>query len=264
MARPKKNNLDFFRHEKVMRNDPKIRAARLKFGNYEGYAIYAMLLEYLCDQENLRFELNEDNLTLLSIDFGADPDRLKEMLNYFIKPLDLIQLENGFVVCRQLTNKHMDVFVERHRVRFVRGETEFVHGETEIVPVQTELPSRVKKSIEEKSIEQKSIKDTWRTNAVLYYQSENEAYEKLLNDSSWISEQQRFNPSLNIKLSLEKAHTQFWGTEAGWKHKKKSRSVELNWKSTYEKALSQRINQVWLPRYNETKGTQISLGGRPD
>ena len=46
MARPKKNNADYFPHDADMRNDPKIRALRRKFG-LKGYAIWNMFLESL-------------------------------------------------------------------------------------------------------------------------------------------------------------------------------------------------------------------------
>ena len=36
--------------------------------------------------------------------------------------------------------------------------------------------------------------------------------------------QERLNPNIDVKLSLEKGYVNFWGTEAGWIHKKKSRS----------------------------------------
>jgi hypothetical protein len=85
----------------------------------------------------------------------------------------------------------------------------------------------------------------WRTDFLEYCKIESESFYNLLSDSAWMAEQQKYNPNLNIQLSLEKAHKQFWCTEAGWKHKKKSRSNELDWKRTYQNALSQRCNQVW-------------------
>ena len=82
----------------------------------------------------------------------------------------------------------------------------------------------------------------------MYLQEEKASYASLTLDTLWISEQQKYHPGLDILLSLEKAHVQFWGTDAGWEYTKRKRSKTKNWKRTYENALSQKINQVWLPR----------------
>jgi len=78
-----------------------------------------------------------------------------------------------------------------------------------------------------------------------YFTEELESYQKLISNKDWLTEQEKYHPNLNILLSLEKAHTQFWGTEVGWEHTKKKKSKKKNWKRTYENALSQRVNQVW-------------------
>ena len=79
----------------------------------------------------------------------------------------------------------------------------------------------------------------------LYFKTEQATYIELSKNLTWLQEQEKYHPNLNILLSLEKAHTQFWGTEAGWEHTKKKKSKKKNWKRTYENALSQRVNQVW-------------------
>lgn len=46
MARPIKNNADYFSHDIGMRNDMKIKALRRKYG-LVGYASYVMLIEII-------------------------------------------------------------------------------------------------------------------------------------------------------------------------------------------------------------------------
>jgi len=79
-----------------------------------------------------------------------------------------------------------------------------------------------------------------------YFKEELISYTELIKNTEWIKEQQKYHPNLDILLSLEKAHIQFWGTEAGWEFTKKKRSKTKNWKRTYENALSLKTNQVWL------------------
>ena len=53
MARPKKNNAEYFTHDADMRNDVKIKALRRKF-SHTGYAVWNYLLETLTDSDFFR------------------------------------------------------------------------------------------------------------------------------------------------------------------------------------------------------------------
>ena len=96
---------------------------------------------------------------------------------------------------------------------------------------------------------------TWRDDFEVYLTDLREAYKALVIDTAYITERAKYHPGINIKLSLEKSCKEFWATEAGWKHKKKSKSNDLNWKSTFTKTLDQKCNQVWLQK-GETNKTE--------
>lgn len=113
MARPRKNNLDLFRHEKDMRNDPKIKAARMMIGNFEGYCLYCWILEYMCDQEGLKIPLNEKQIKIMAIDFCVVPEMISKAIDLFTNTLDLFQVEDGFLICRQLRDRHSDFIGKR-------------------------------------------------------------------------------------------------------------------------------------------------------
>lgn len=93
--------------------------------------------------------------------------------------------------------------------------------------------------------EKKKEKKTWRTDYNIYLAQLREEYTNLLHDREWLEEKKKFNPGVNIPLSLEKACVEFWATEAGWKHKKKSRSQNLDWRTTLTNALSLKSNRVY-------------------
>jgi len=97
------------------------------------------------------------------------------------------------------------------------------------------------------------VEKTWRDDFQIYLKGLREAYKELLADKEFIAERERYHPGLNIKLSLEKACVEFWSLEAGWKHKKKSKSNDLDWKSTLTKALDQKSNKVWLQKGEENE-----------
>lgn len=80
MARPKKNNAEYFTHDADMRNDVKIKALRRKF-SHTGYAVWNYLLETLTDSDFFEVEWEEINIELLAADYDVSVSELTEMLN---------------------------------------------------------------------------------------------------------------------------------------------------------------------------------------
>jgi hypothetical protein len=92
---------------------------------------------------------------------------------------------------------------------------------------------------------------TWRENFEIYKSELRENYKKLIADSEFISEQEKFHPGVDIKLSLEKACTNFWATEAGWKNKKGKKTKNIDWKTTLVNAIDK--SKVYKPKsFNPT------------
>ena len=101
MARPTKHNADYFSHDIIMRDDPKIKALRRKYSHI-GYSIWNMMLELLTSKEYFEYEWNELNIELLASDFDINADELSEIISYCIK-LGLLQFTHGFIHCDKLT-----------------------------------------------------------------------------------------------------------------------------------------------------------------
>lgn len=83
MARPRKNNADWFSHDTDLRDNLKIKAVRAKYG-LEGYAIFVMLLEVLADADNFILEENDFQIEMLAGDFRIDSAILAEMIDYIV------------------------------------------------------------------------------------------------------------------------------------------------------------------------------------
>lgn len=103
MARPKKNNADYFSHESEMRNDVKIKALRRKF-SHTGYAVWNYLLEVLTDAEGFTIRWEELDIELYAADFDLDASELTEIVNYCIQ-INLLQLTGNKLSCRSLRAK---------------------------------------------------------------------------------------------------------------------------------------------------------------
>lgn len=113
MARPKKNNADYFSHDSGMRNDAKLKAVRRKFG-IVGYGVYNMLIEHLTDCDFFEYEYSELNIELLSGDFDIETDDLKKMIEYFIL-LKLISKKDGKIYSKKLKERFESLINKRVR-----------------------------------------------------------------------------------------------------------------------------------------------------
>jgi hypothetical protein len=86
----------------------------------------------------------------------------------------------------------------------------------------------------------------WRKSFDIYTDEISKQWSELISDYEWLEERQKYHPRLNIRLSLEKAMNDFWGTEAGWTYKKKSKAKNIDLKATLNNALTMKSNQVWM------------------
>lgn len=98
------------------------------------------------------------------------------------------------------------------------------------------------------------IISSWRTNFQIYKSELDIWFENIKTDFEYLKEQEKFNPNVDIILSIEKSIKVFWGTEAGWKNKKSSKTVNIDWKQTMAKNLDK--NKVYKQKQNGNKQQQ--------
>lgn len=164
MARPIKNNCDYFSHDNDMRNHKKIKAIRSKFG-LNGYAVWVMILEYLTGNDGNEFEYSEFEFELMSGDFGCSGDEVKNIVDYCIK-LELLFSINGFVKSESLDERLASVYEKRKVSKDISARQRRANGKfvTEIPVVTvvsaTEMPQSKVKEIKEKESKVKESKQT--------------------------------------------------------------------------------------------------------
>ena len=113
MARPTKQNVDYFSHDCDMRNDIKIKALRRKY-KHLGYAIYIITLELLGDTEYFQMKWDDSSIELLTPEYDCDVDELKEVMNYCFQ-LNLFQLTHGHLHCINFTNRLEETVLSRRK-----------------------------------------------------------------------------------------------------------------------------------------------------
>ena len=97
MARPNKNNMDYFSHDSDMRNDVKIKALRRKF-SHNGYAVWNYILEVLTNADELRIEWNDFEKELYAAEFDVEIEDLNLIVDYCVK-LGLLQITDSYLFC---------------------------------------------------------------------------------------------------------------------------------------------------------------------
>lgn len=87
----------------------------------------------------------------------------------------------------------------------------------------------------------------WRDDFLVYLNDCRIGYESFMTNPELLKIQQKLNPGVNIKLTIEKGFTNYWSTEDGWINKKQSKSKEINWKRTIINSINQ-FNKVYYTK----------------
>jgi len=102
-------------------------------------------------------------------------------------------------------------------------------------------------------------KPPWKKDFDVYKQGLREAFKSIRKNKEWIEKQEKFNPGVDIILSIEKACTNYWALEAGWKKKKGTQIIDIDWPATFANAISMNTNRVWKSKElsNESENTHV-------
>lgn len=168
MARPTKNNAEYFTHDADMRNDVKVKALRRKF-SHTGYAVWCYLLESLTDTDFFELDFHPINVELLAADYDVSPEELTDIVEYCCRISLLQRSDDG---SRLYSEAHKRRFAgllakrERDRERLAATIAKRQEAKSKHIAAKTDENadnrgdnphSKVEKSIVEESREEKSI-----------------------------------------------------------------------------------------------------------
>ena len=112
MARPSKNNAEYFSHDADMRNNRKVKALRRRF-SHKGYAVWCFILETLTDADYFEIKFDEVTQDLLAADFDITNEELQSIVAYFVK-IRLLQKKDDTLYCEALKQR-FEVLVEKRK-----------------------------------------------------------------------------------------------------------------------------------------------------
>ena len=114
MARPIRQNADYYTHCASLRNDRRVKAIRTAHGA-AGYGIFVMLLEVLTDADNTTLAVDGMELELLAGDFGVTSDEINSVILFAQKVGYFATDASGMLICSDLNEWLAPVFDKRSR-----------------------------------------------------------------------------------------------------------------------------------------------------
>ena len=135
MARPVKNNCDYFPHDAGMRNHKKLKAIRSTFG-IKGYALWCMMLEHLTGSEFNSSPYNDLEIELLAGDFGIEAAELIRFIEYCLK-IGILQSDGERIRSVSLDERLAPVYEKRGFLKRKPSTKGVTDSETTISDAET-------------------------------------------------------------------------------------------------------------------------------
>jgi len=227
--------MKYYLHDTSAFDDEKVSELFIKFG-YEGVGLFYVLLEKLGKQE----KPVKTNVLKKQLFIGK---RLEKCW-LFMEEIGIISSNNGETFNKQLLNFSEKYQIKKEKTRIKvsewRDKQADAENVTSYVPPCNHPKVKVSKGIEG------IIIPSWKDDFNIYLTECKKAYNQYYNDEQFIRTQSQLNPNVNVKLSIAKGFENFWGKEAGWKHKKKTRTAEIDWRQTIVNSIE--MNKVYYTK----------------
>jgi hypothetical protein len=228
-GRKSKNTVEYFPH--YCTSGKTMFIIESKYGN-DGYAAWFKVLEVLGATENHYYDCRPpENWEWLQAKTKVFDDKLYKILDT-LAGLDAISNDlwkHKVIWSLKFVDNIADAYSRRSNTFLDYDEICMNLG---IQPAATPPP--------------KVVAPTWRTDYKIYLNDCRKAYQQVVSDDKFRKEQMELNTGVDIELTLKKACINFWSTEAGWSYKKKKRTKDIDWISTFKNALSQKMNRVYV------------------
>jgi hypothetical protein len=150
------------------------------------------------------------------------------------------------------------VFVTICKYDYYQDPKNYEGNDEEIMKETRKQRGGITKNKNEKNERIKEEKTlSWRDDFEIYKSELIKAFDLIKKDIKFIEKQERYNPGVDVILSIEKSIDVYWIKEGGWKNKKKSQTVNIDWPATFANSISQPINKVFISRNNEAKNQVV-------
>ena len=235
---------EYFSHDYQARNHQSLVKLRMNLG-MEGLGIYWCIVEMLYENNG---KVRLDEIETIAFELRTDSERIGDVLKKF-----------GLFLFRS------DYFYSESVNKRLRLRDEKSDKAKESALKRWNTPDKGDANALRTDSDGNAIKvnkskvnntNTWKGDFNIYLAECKKAYTDFLNDKELMAEQERLNPGVNVRLSLEKGYKNYWYTEAGWKNKKKAKPADPGWKRTFINSISNPMNKTYKSKSDQssTKG----------
>jgi uncharacterized protein DUF4373 len=162
MARPRKNNADYFSHDANARHDIKIKALESEMG-LKGYVLYFKFLEFLAGSDYYEIDISKPYIiSSLPLDLGCTKQEFDDFLELAMN-FELLNKENDIIYSPGLKKRLAGLDRTRELDRNRKGNNELDQNPQNSFPdgINTEntlnTPSKEKENKEKEKKEKKRI-----------------------------------------------------------------------------------------------------------
>ena len=210
---------------------------------------YGVILLKQKDKQSESTYLNFANKIAKLLPIGAN--EIKIAISELVEE-DVLIIEGDKLIQKRMVK---DNATSESRSKAGKKGGEKTQSKKDFAKAKSEANSEDESESENENTNDSFLEENWRNNFGFYLKELSEKHLELIKDEKFISLQEKYNPNVDIVLSIEKAINNFWGTEAGWKNKKSKRTKVINWESTLTKAID--MNKVYKSRDNgNNQGTE--------
>lgn len=271
MARPKTTTLTYFPFDVDFFEDDKIQLIEAEFG-IKGVFITVKLLCKIYKENGYFYQWGDDQCLLFAKNAGNGivSNLVQEVVNGLIKRsfLDKEMYDSFNILTSKAIQNRFIKALERSKEIVIIKEYAckgvLIPVNVTLIPVNATLIPQIKEDqIKEENPplppkgDEIEIPPVWKKDFKVYLEDLRNDYKRITAEKDWISQQEKFNPGVDIQKSIEKSCVNYWATEAGWKKKKGSKIKSIDWKSTFANAVSQPMNRVYKDRLNSATEPEI-------
>lgn len=267
MARPIKNNCDYFPHFTTMRNHKKVKALRAKFGQVLGYAFWSMILEYLTEQDGIELENSDLEIEMFAGELGVSATEILDMVDYCIKIELLFLTKDNFIYSESLNELLQPVFEKRKRAKELsktrkrHNNGSYCNNDTTTCGVSvTEIPqSKGKESKENKSKEENIKEETENKKSlneigILEMRSYADLSEYTKNDELWIEA-----ICMNFKIKKETVLNELKHFPIAQKALGRENTNLKDFKNHFSNYLAKKANELMTSENQKANSVNIEL-----
>lgn len=278
MARPKKTGIEYFPFDIDMFEDEKVLPVSVEFGA-KGESVVVRVLcaiyregYFVQWSEGLKFKIANQ----AKVSEGLVSDVVAKLVKYHFFNEGIFNQHQVITSAgiqkrwKEATRKRVDPdekefwLLEKNEVSGGRND---VSGGRKAEETPTKRPETPQSKVKEKKLitplpptgDEQELPPVWKKDYQVYLSDLRSAFKKLIADQDWISQQEKFNPGVDIQKSIEKSCVNYWATEGGWKKKKASKIKSIDWKSTFANAISQSMNRVYKDRFGAEPKENVKL-----